>query len=973
MGRYNGTPMRLDLHDETVRVFRRQYPLSLAEKDVVRTQVEGLLENGLIEVSHGLHGFATPTLIAPKKDSNGITVDWRMCGDYRALNAATLPDPYPMPTPEEIFDSMYEARIFTVMDLRQGFYQIPIEPAHAHRTAFWGGAQLYQWKFMPFGLRNAPAKFQRVMDEALKGLAHTRCYMDDVITFSTDLNTHLLDLQEVFNTLETSGLKCHPGKSTFAVGEVLYLGHWITPGKISPQAAKVVAIDGMKAPTNVSELRTFLGLANYYRKFIHQFSAQAQPLNLLLRLDTVWTWGPLQETAFTSLKLALRSDPVLRMPNPLYPYTLYTDWSTRGLGAVLAQVEPGTHDEYVVAYASRSNNRAESKYSSHDGELLAVVWAILHFRIYLYGVRFTLITDHEPLKWLMTQTKLMGRKARWVCTLQEFDFEVIHRSGLTHGNADSLSRSPLDTPADFTSARLDHDRDAPLRTSFCLSQLSHPVLLSLHLATSPGDDRLPVGGGSKDIWDDVQVLDYLQFSVLPTDATSHAHILSRAATFQWVNTNLVHTLADGNQRVVPPPEERGPLIRHLHRRCGHFGQKRTLSLLRNMYWWPGLDLQVRHEVRSCSLCDQVKSGMHHADPAILHSLPIMGMFYRWSLDMAGPFPISRRGNRYILVMIEHFSKWIEVVVLPRKESRLTADAFLQRILTLYGAPAEVLTDNGTEFEGEFQTLLELALIDHRRTSRDHPQADGLAERLVQTFKLALRKYALDVDKKTWDNHVPWITMGYRFSNQASLGHYSPYYLLFGRTPPLPGSQMTSTPPDDADIPDMLLQRADAFKRAMPIAMGNLRIAQHRDQLWYSRKRSGSYLPRVYRFEVGDHVYIATQSHDTLDATPSRQILRISAITDDTGILTLAGPDGAFVKKEHMKNCYPCHLPQLISSPNLHKQYVPEEVLCVGCSKVRANTALLVCGICYTAYHPTCLPPGSPPPADHWQCASCSES
>jgi hypothetical protein len=257
----------------------------------------------------------------------------------------------------------------------------------------------------------------------------------------------------------------------------------------------------------------------------------------------------------------------------------------------------------------------------------------------------------------------------------------------------------------------------------------------------------------------------------------------------------------------------------------------------------------------------------------------MGLGYRWSLDFAGPLPITPRHNKYVLVMIEHFSKWIELVALPDKFSEGAAYSFLDCVLSRFGAPAEVLTDQGREFLGEFQTLCEQAMIDHRTTSRDHPEADGLAERMVQTVKRGLRKYSLNKGHhRDWDLHLPWIAMGYRFSKQASLASFSPYYLLFGRHPVLPKAIQADadTVLANMDNPDTWAlvseQRADLFKRVMPMALENLSIAQHRDTLRYATIRGGGYRPQVRRFQPGDYVYLQQTAPTTLDVTAGRIIL-----------------------------------------------------------------------------------------------------
>lgn len=348
-----------------------------------------------------------------KKDVFGNWTEKRMCGDYRAVNNKTKYDRYQMPTPEEMFDVLGKATVFSTLDLRSGYHQLPLRPEDKVKTAFWGVNSdgkdvLYQWKTLPFGLRNAPAEFQRVMDGVLHGhSSYARCYIDDVIIFSNSPKEHVIHLQNALEAIRKSGLKLHPKKCNFFHNTIPFLGHQITPGGLGVQKAKVDALNQIPVPTDVSRLRAFLGLASYYRKFVRNFSAVARDLNLLLKANQPWVWTDKQQWAFDELKKRLSSAPILRRPDPHLPYALHTDWSVLGLGAVLTQKDT-SGVEYVVAYASRSNNPAEAKYSSYEGECLAAVWAIAHFRPYLYGQTFELVTDHQPLKWLMENDKLTG-------------------------------------------------------------------------------------------------------------------------------------------------------------------------------------------------------------------------------------------------------------------------------------------------------------------------------------------------------------------------------------------------------------------------------------------------------------------------------------------------------------------------------------------------------------------------------------
>ena len=877
-------------------VFRPKHRLSVAEWEMAQEKIEELVAQGLVEPSESQ--YAAPIVMVAKKDADGNWGDRRLCGDYRALNEKTLPDHYTMPTPDDIFDAIGRATYFSKLDLRSGFHQVPIAEKDRHKTAFWGKQGLYQWRVMPFGLRNAPTRFQRMMDQVLAKLESVRCFVDDVLVFSCSFEEHLQHLDALFEKLRAAGLKCHPAKCEFGAQEVEYLGHKVTPQGVEPQQAKAEAIAKMQAPRDVSELRSVLGLFNYYRRFVDRFSEIAHPLTKLTQESQAWQWEEEQQLAFGQLKQALTTAPVLRRPDFKLPFILYTDWSKVGLGAVLAQMG-SDGEEHAVAFASRSNNKAERNYGSSEGECLAVVWATLHFRPYLYGRRYTIVTDHAPLKWLMQNDKLTGKLARWSLMLQEYEFEVIHRAGTANGNADALSRSPLEGSGDRTGARMDYE-DAE-REAGRVSEL---------LAFAGEEDVEQV---QRDIWLDQDCLAWLQLGTLPAEAGPSERDRN-PAPLQAVSVGAgaaPHHSRWGDSRVVPPPARRAALVRNVHQQLGHFGVARTCHLVSASYWWRGLKGEVKEAVRRCQQCDRVKTVLTARGP-VLHPLPIMGLFYRWSCDLAGELPPSRRGHRYILVAIEHFSKWVEIVPLMSKHSTEVRDAFLLHVISRFGAPAEVLTDQGTEFRGAFDQLLQESMIDHRVTARDHPQSDGLAERMVQTLKRGLRKYCLAEDVHDWDLKLPYLVMGYRLSKQKALSCFSPYFLLFGRGPVLPGglravlNTVVSWEDDDQCL-EMLKERGMLIRAAMPIAMQNLAIAQHRDRKRYAAVRGGTYVPRVCRFMAGDYVYVQRPIIDTLDTAVHPHILRVAAVEGAT--LRLLGSDGRAVT-ENQENCSPCHLPHI---------------------------------------------------------------
>ena len=988
MGTVRGETFKIPLTNETP-IFKHQYRLSYAEKESLAEHIEERLKCGFIRPSTS--AWAAPITMPPKKDENGNWTLKRPCGDYRELNKVSIPDHYPLPTPEEIFDHLAGATVFTTLDLRWGYHQVAIDEADCAKTAFWGPKGLYEWVVMPFGLKNAPAFFQRLMDTTLRAqYEFCRCYIDDLIIFSKSFEEHLTHLRAVFERLRAKTIKCHPKKMRLAVPDVEFLGHYVVPNGIAPQAVKVAAIVNMAAPTDTHLLKAFMGTANYYRRFVRNYSSIAVPLNRLLQKDYAWAWTDDVQHAFEQLKLKLIEAPVLRRPNFKLPFELHTDWSCNGLGAVLAQRDPDKK-EYVIAYASRSNNRTERNYSSYQGECLAAVWAVQTFRVYLYGRHFTLVTDHEPLKWLMTNTRLTGMHARWAIILQEYDFETVHRSGLKNLDADGLSRNPLPSDHDGTDARQHHDPSPAAVVAACLAMLPGPsspmpdAILAATAALLPAPPRLdgvadlglPVTL-DRDIWKDDAVLTFLQDGVYPADATETVRnrIRHRAQGYFFQDGVLRKHLTTGTVKIVPRPEERRNLILRVHLDVGHYGVKRTYSLLEPTYWWVGMHGDVRTEVGACEVCDRAKTTFEVKDPE-LKPLPIMGMFYRWGVDLFRMPTPSAAGNHYVVVMVEHFSKWIEVAAIPEKTADNVKAVFLP-VLCRYGAPAEVLTDQGTEFEGSFAALLLALYIDHCITSRNHAQSNGLAERIVQMFKKALRKYCVLYDRDFWDEFLPWIALGYRCSRHASLGGHSPYYLLFGRHP-LVGSRVKSVldEPIDLDSPltsaRILRERAALLKEAMPMAFDNLAIAQHRDTLRYAYTRSGHFQPKLKRFEVGDLVYLRKEAPDSMHLNRGRIILRVKQLLG-TGRLLLEGRDQRTIR-EHVENCAPCHNPNIDLYQNPALAADPEKdqacEVCFSVDVTRKTGPMLLCDSCDAGWHTKCLtPPLAKKPKGDWFCPRC---
>ena len=1451
------------VHDRPIFEAPRRH--SQRELEIQDAKCKELLDAGIIRPSNSTK-YALNSTMPAKKDADGNWTDTRYCCDARPLNAATIPDKYRPPVPEELFERIGTARWLSKCDCRAAFNQIPLRAEDQEKTSFWWRGKLYCYTRNLYGLRNATAIFQRVMDHHIRQAGLDYCcvvFVDDLVVFSQTAEDHVRDLARVVAMLQSINLKLHPDKTVLCADVVEFLGHMVSADGLRPMEAKVAAIRALKAPTNATELLSILGIMNYYRCYLPRYSEMANPLIALTRKGVVWdstTWQPQHQAALDLLKEQFsREGLVLKRVHPDRPLILHTDFSAAGISGVLGQLDEDGH-EYMCACVSRSLNMHERNYPSYKGELLAVTFSIVTLRPYLHGVHFTLVTDHAPLLWLMENQNLQGQYARWALILQEYDFDVAHRPGTLHQNADALSRSPLPDSSDGTGARLDEDSDPvppkpklvgyqppakptalseisevlaakareranelhtvtalttvspvpsqlellsghvgrlpdvtesppgrdpdtqgeadirvlrqaarlvrdhrpqlracaleaarpqyfregpggalgtmalstrlashhfidrahseglvvveygsglaagleaclragwkvrrylvtgvgpevqpalqhrlqylrgahpdlllhkaianplrglpltgpisdeslraigatngdqwlviarawddpagstrlldfigalqrlqprlgpgyvvessvydtaatafgngfaldlaqfgraqharttfwtnladaahlrvlvqahakeaepcplqqcaparalpiaaapdspalfvsnipgqPLRTlhegdllqlqlpmisdpwgpstpltvaelgaviglggrGIATSSVPEPVarialassvdvrtiqhlfafshalqrafvtphhMATLHpkpteeppalqlggVAPEPSDGReaggpaaciaLATAGqislraatshlalvaevaergqptGSHDIWEDAPTLHYVQHRQAPPGLSEaeQRRVQRRATSYRRTGGQLYRLMPDGTQRLVPHPQQRRQLIQQVHAQLGHFGARRTLALIQHDHWWSGMAKDVERVVEECKLCGQANIA-GNVRPEQLQPLPIMGPFYRWGVDLCGPFPQTPRDARYVMVAIEHFTKHVELVPLPNKTAAATAQAFLSHVLARFSAPAEVLTDGGQEWDGVFADLLEQCFIDHRRTSPNHPQADGAAERVVQVVKRGLRKACAGRGQPDqWDLDLPWLALGYRCSPQAST-RLSPYQLLYGQPPVIPPAvRERLAEPLDFDDPakawELVEQRAKLLQRQIPAAGGNLLIAQHRDTLRYAKVRSGAYYPRLHRIQPGDYVYVMRKKEgdslrgqlSTLQLPTKEEVLRVRSISKQ-GVATLIGRCGS-ERRENVSNLAPCHLPNLdpIIDPRLA---VPStELCCEVCGFPHAESRMLLCDGCGTGWHTYCLqPPLKDVPPGTWVCPDCMQA
>ena len=414
---------------------QKSYPIPQAKVEKVKAEVESMLNLDVIEESTS--PWSSPYLMVPKPDGSA-----RFCVNYKKVNSLSKFDAYPMPRIDEIVGRIGPAKYITKLDLCKGYWQVPLTERSKQYTAFSTPLGLFQFKYLPFGLHGAPASFQRMMDRLLRGKeGYAAAYMDDLVIFSPDWESHLVHVSDVLETLKQANLTAKPSKCSFGQSKVNYLGYVVGEGIIEPQKTKVEAVANKTQPKTKKDVKSFLGLTGYYRKFVPNYADIAAPLSDLTRKKqpekVVWT--DKCEEAFQKLKTMLCSEPVLKNPDFEKEFILQTDASDRGLGAVLSQLDDDGKD-HPILYLSRKLYPREENYATIEKECLAIKWAVESLQYYLLGRKFRIVTDHQPLKWLNQMKDNNKRLTRWSIDLQPYCFEVLHRSGITNGNADGLSR-----------------------------------------------------------------------------------------------------------------------------------------------------------------------------------------------------------------------------------------------------------------------------------------------------------------------------------------------------------------------------------------------------------------------------------------------------------------------------------------------------------------------------------------------------
>ena len=804
---------------------RRTSPSKHAE---VERQVEDLLGRGIVKKSTS--PWSSPVVLVTKKDGTQ-----RFCVDYRLVNAVTVKDAYPLPRIDDSLCALSGAKWFSTLDLASGYWQVSMDPASSGKAAFVTTSGLYEWTVMPFGLTSSPSTFERLMELILVGLRFETCliYLDDTIVYGRTFREEMVRLEEIFRQFALAGLKLKPSKCVLFQKSVAYLGHIVSENGIETDPAKVERVCAWPVPENATEVRSFFGLASYYRRFVPNFASVARPLNKLTEANVDFAWTSECQVSFDTIKKLLSTAPVFSYPDFTAEFILDTDASNHGIGAILSQMKDGI--EHPVAFASRTLTKAEKNYCVTRKELLAVVEFTKHFRHYLQGPKFRIRTDHAPLRSILKAKEPEGQLARWIEFLSPFDYEIEYRAGQRHQNADAMSRRPcsdgckwckewkkaeqmisvavqtevsfagsdefvvrqVDSPqveqgeAELSSATTEHCLSSDQPSTRCNTIKLEPSWTREYLREQQVADpslkvllQLKEASAVRPKWEGVSPYDRTVKSIWAQ--WDQLEIRDRVLCRKWEERSGIRV----KYQIILPRNLQETALRahHDHTTASHRGVNKTLGALRARFYWPGLTSQVKRWVRVC----------HECGSSPLKQYVVGAPMERLAMDILGPLPLTPRGNRFVLVVTDYFTKWTESYAISNQEAVTVAEKLVAEFVCRFGVPRELHSDQGTNFESKVMAqVCKLLDIEKTRTSPLHPQSDGQVECYNRTLVEMLRG-KLKESQEDWDLQLQPCMMAYRSSIHESTGE-TPNMLMLGREIEVPLDVITELTPDSPPL------------------------------------------------------------------------------------------------------------------------------------------------------------------------------
>ena len=831
----------IDLVEGTTPKFHKLYNLNESQLQTLREYLDDNLRKGYIRVSKSEAGH--PVMFVPKKNGK-----LRLVVDYRALNNITVKDRTPLPLISELRDRLQGKRWFTALDLKGAYNLLRIKPGDEWKTAFRTKFGLYEYLVMPFGLTNAPAAFQKMINSVLREKLDifVVVYLDDILIFSDTEEEHREHVHWVLKTLQDAKLLVEPTKCEFHTHEVNFLGYTIRPNEIAMEKSKIDAVREWPKPTNVKEVQSFVGFANYYRRFIKNFGMIASPLTNLTKKTEEFKWTNECQQAFEKLKNTIVSDTVLSQYDPKKPVELETDASDFAMGATIGQ----RNDEgrmRPIAFASKKLHGAELNYPIYDKEFMAIIFGFKEFRHYLIGNihKVKVFTDHKNIAYFASTQELNGRQIRWAEYLSEFNYEIIHRKGSENGRADALSR------------RTDYDKKTKEKAKGQLFELNTNGHLQQRTMATISYKVEPDLSNYRQIRQEVEKMDK---NSLP-------------AEIKEVNDGLPTTYSD---RVWVPPILRFDLIKDLHGHptAGHQGTRKTLERIKRTYDYKGIKKDVVKIINECEDCARSKAARHkpygELKPLQVPSRPWESIAF----DHITKLPTSREissDQEYdsIFVITDRLTKYGYFI--PFKEAtdaEVLAYTVLRTVVANHGLPNEIISDRGTTFASKFwQALMAQLGVKHKLSTAYHPQTDGQTERLNQTLEQYLRCY-VNYEQDDWASKLPLAQLAYNSAPTEST-KLSPFYANYGFEPEI------DKPPKEGPLAEKAMLTADQLRSLHANMNKELEYVRQRMATYYNKKRLKGPI-----FKRGEMVYLLRKNFTTTRPSPKLDYKKVGPFKID---------------------------------------------------------------------------------------------
>ncbi|GJT41771.1 reverse transcriptase domain-containing protein [Tanacetum coccineum] len=698
------------------------------------------------------------------KDENNATrlvTGWRVCIDYRKLNEAIRKDHFPLPFMDQMLERLAGNEFYCFLDGFSGYLQILIYPKDQENTTFTCPYRTFAYRHMPFGLCNAPGTFQRCMMAIFHDMIEKtmEVFMDDFSVFGNSFSTCLTNLDKMLKRCEDTNLALNWEKSHFMVKEGIVLGHKISKKGIEVDKAKIDVISKLPHPTTVKGIRSFLGHAGFYRRFIKDFSKISRPMTHLLEKNTPFIFSEECIQAFQILKKKLTEAPILIAPNWDQPFELMCDASDYAIGAVLGQrIEKHFRP---IHYASKTMTEAETNYTTTEKEMLAVVYAFEKFRSYLIMNKSVVYTDHSALKYLFNKKDAKARLLRWVLLLQEFDFKVIDTKGAENYAADHLSH--LENPYENVFDPKEINETFPLET--------------LNTVTSHDNQSTP--------WfADIANYHAGNFLIKGMSTQQKKKFFKDIKHYFWDDPYLFRICADQIIRRCVFGQEALEILKACHEgpTGGHHSANITARKVFDAgFFWPTIYQDAHSMIKSCDAC-QRQGKISHRDEMPQNAIQVCEIFDVWGIDFMGPFP-SSRGNKYILVAVDYLSKWVEAKALPTNDARVVVK-FLKSLFSRFGAPRAIISDRGTHFcNDKFDKVMSKYGVTHRLSTAYHPQTSGQVEVTNRGLKRILER-TVGENRASWSDKLDDALWAFRTAYKTPIG-CTPYKLVYGKACHLP--------------------------------------------------------------------------------------------------------------------------------------------------------------------------------------------